>query len=258
MFLRNETFKEFIRFYPIVTGLVALHLVLWLLGDFLRLAPIIELKNWGVGVNALILDGQYWRLVTPIFLHADFTHALFNSFSLVLFGPALEQMLGKVKFSVMYLVAGIAGNLGTFIVSPDAYYAHLGASGAIFGIFGVYVYMVLNRNDLIDQSNAQIIMVIFILGLFMSFRPGINILGHLFGLIGGFAIAPVVLKNARSFSLWQLRAKHSTRRDDDEITFNPNRWKNRRMPGAGKGTGKKVFWGIIIFLVVVALFGRFF
>ncbi|WP_394220087.1 rhomboid family intramembrane serine protease [Halobacillus trueperi] len=254
MFVRTESFKEFIRFYPIVSFLVGLHFALWLLMDFLQLGFAVDLKEWGIGMNALILNGEYWRLATPIFLHGDFTHALFNSFSLVLFGPALEQMLGKGKFVVMYLFAGIVGNLGTFIVNPDAYYWHLGASGAIFGIFGVYLFMVMNRKHLIDTANSQIILAIFAIGLFMTFaRPNINIFGHLFGLIGGFAIAPVILKNARRFSLWQVRTRHS-RSDSDDISFDPNRWQKRKY--GRKNTGKYILWGIIIFLALFALVNR--
>ncbi|QAS52451.1 rhomboid family intramembrane serine protease [Halobacillus litoralis] len=255
MFVRTENFKEFLKFYPVVSFLVGLHFALWILMDFLQIGIAQDLKAWGMGVNLFILNGEYWRLVTPIFLHADFTHALFNSFSLVLFGPALEQMLGKGKFILMYLFAGIAGNIGTFIVNPDAYYAHLGASGAIFGIFGVYVFMVLFRKHLIDQANSQIILVIFALGLFMTFaRPNINVLGHLFGLIGGFAIAPPILRNARPFSLWQIRTRHSNR-GNNEISFNPTRWKKRKLPG--KSTGKYILWGIILFLALFALINRF-
>ncbi|MCA1012934.1 rhomboid family intramembrane serine protease [Halobacillus halophilus] len=254
MFVRTESFKEFLKFYPIVSTLVGIHLLLWILIDFLQFGFALELLRFGVGVNVLILEGEYWRLVTPIFLHAGFAHALFNSFSLVLFGPALEQILGKFKFIFMYLFAGIAGNLGTFIVNPDAYYQHLGASGAIFGIFGVYVFMVLFRKNLIDQANSQIVMVIFILGLFMTFtRPNINVLGHLFGLIGGFAIAPTILRNARPFSIWQQRARTSSQSSGD-ISFNPNRWKKRRFPW--KKYGGYAFWFVIIFLVAVALFSR--
>ncbi|WJE16166.1 rhomboid family intramembrane serine protease [Halobacillus sp. ACCC02827] len=253
MFVRTESFKEFLKFYPVISFLVGLHLVLWLLMDFLQLGFAQEWKAWGMGVNVFVLNGEYWRLVTPIFLHAGFAHALFNSFSLVLFGPALEQMLGKVKFIALYLFAGIAGNVGTFIVDPSAYYAHLGASGAIFGIFGVYIFMVWNRKHLIDQANSQIIGVIVALGLFMTFvRPNINILGHLFGLIGGFAIAPVVLRNARPFSIWQVR--RNTNRNDGDIHFDPDRWRKKKF--SSRQTGKYIVGGIILFLVLIALLNR--
>ncbi|WP_431801681.1 rhomboid family intramembrane serine protease [Halobacillus andaensis] len=251
MFVRTESFQEFIKFYPIVSGLVAIHLLLWLCIDVLQFPFAMQILREGIGNNYLVGQGDYWRLVTPIFLHGGFAHALFNSFSLVLFGPALEQMLGKAKFILMYLTAGIAGNIGTYLMSPDAFYQHLGASGSIFGIFGVYLFMVLYRKSLIGYANTQIIMVIFVLGLLMTFsRPGINIWAHLFGLIGGFAVAPPLLKKARPFSVWQNRAKFA-KQDQNDIGFNPNRW-NKRSNSTWKKYGKYILWGIIIFLVLLA------
>ncbi|GGF33221.1 putative rhomboid protease YdcA [Halobacillus andaensis] len=250
MFVRTESFQEFLKFYPIVSGLVAIHFLLWLFIDIIQLPIAMQILREGIGNNYLVGQGEYWRLVTPIFLHGGFAHALFNSFSLVLFGPALEQMLGKTKFILMYIAAGIAGNVGTYLMAPNAFYQHLGASGAIFGIFGVYLFIVLNRKSLIGSANTQIVMVIFVLGLFMTFsRPGINVWAHLFGLIGGFAVAPPLLRNVRPFSVWQNRAKFANRESKD-IAFNPNRWS--KGPSPLKKYGKYVFWGIIIFLIALA------
>ncbi|MCP3029246.1 rhomboid family intramembrane serine protease [Halobacillus sp. A5] len=251
MFVRTESFQEFIKFYPIVSGLIVIHLVLWLFIDIFQLSFAMQILREGIGNNYLVGQGEYWRLVTPIFLHGGFAHALFNSFSLVLFGPALEQMLGKTKFILMYLTAGIAGNLGTYFMAPDAFYQHLGASGSIFGIFGVYLFMVLYRKSLMGYANTQIIMVMLVLGLFMTFsRSGINIWAHLFGLIGGFAIAPPLLTKARPFSVWQNRSKFANREPKD-IGFNPNRW-NKRSNVTLKKYGKYLLWGVIIFLVLLA------
>ncbi|MBB5174220.1 rhomboid family intramembrane serine protease [Texcoconibacillus texcoconensis] len=223
MFIRNESFDSYIRSYPIVTGLIAINLILyvwvyffpWLGGDFIR--------DMGIGFNfAVIMLDEYWRLVTSIFLHAGLTHALFNSFSLFLFGPALEQMLGKMRFIVAYLGTGILANIGTLIVGGIDYNPHLGASGAIFGLFGIYIYMVLFRKDLIDSANAQIIMTIVVIGLIMTFvNPRINIYGHLFGLIAGAAIGPMILYKIKSFNRFRRRP------DPDEIAFDPNRWQKK-------------------------------
>ncbi|MUK89721.1 rhomboid family intramembrane serine protease [Ornithinibacillus sp. L9] len=250
MFIRTErSLKEFMQFYPIVSTLVIIHLALWILIHFLQLPFGIQLYQWGAGNNFFITMGEYWRLITPIFLHVDLMHTLFNSFALVLFGPALEQMLGKFKFIFAYLGAGIIGNLGSYLFGPE-FYTHVGASGAIYGIFGIYIFMVAFRKHLIDTGNSQIITTIFIIGLVMTFiQPNINIYGHIFGFIGGFILASVVLINAKPYSPW----RNQRFRDDSEIQFDPNRWNKKRFPKKFK---KNFLWIIIAVLVLLGLLSR--
>ena len=192
MFIRTEDFRTFLRLYPLISLIVAIHFLLWIVSLIPGVANL--LFGIGVGFNYAISQGEYWRLVTPIFLHAGFAHALFNSFSLVLFGPYLEYLLGKWKFLFLYLGSGIIANVAAyFLKSLD--YTHVGSSGAIFGLFGAYVYIVMNRKELIDRANSQVVMTILVLGLIMTFTGGnISVIGHIFGLIGGAALAPIVLR----------------------------------------------------------------
>src|SRR5690625_5201022 len=156
MFIRTErSLKEFIQYYPIVAGLVMIHLALWLMIDLLHLPMGDQLFQWGAGHNISTHNGEYWRLLTSMFLHAGLMHTLFNSFALVLFGPALEQMLGKFKFIIAYIGAGFIGNLATYLVAPTAFYVHVGASGAIYGLFGIYIFMVFFRKHLIDPGKDR-------------------------------------------------------------------------------------------------------
>lgn len=202
MFLRTErSITEFLKKYPVVSILAIINIGLWFMINFLKLPFALKIYDLGIGHNlsVLLLD-EYWRLFTPIFLHADLSHVAFNTFSLILFGPALEKMIGKFKFISIYLITGIIGNVGTFIVDIHSYIPHLGASGAIYGLFGVYIYMVLFRKDLISKADSQIIVTILVLGLVMTFiRPNINISAHLFGFLGGIIIGPLILRNAKSF-----------------------------------------------------------
>src|SRR5690625_4841464 len=193
MFIRRErSLKEFISFYPIVSILIGINLLLWFMTDFLQLPIGYTIYNWGIGHNLSVYHGEYWRLVTPIFLHGGLGHVVFNSFALVLFAPALEQMLGKMKFIFAYFFTGIAGNVGTYIIDPVSNTPHLGASGAIYGLFGIYMFMILFRKDLIDPANAQIVKVIFFIGLILTFvQSNINIAAHIFGFLGGFALGPL-------------------------------------------------------------------
>lgn len=260
MFIRTEkSVKEFIQFYPIVSLLIMIYLSLWFIIDVLQLSIGQDIYMWGVAINGLIHKGEYWRLLTAMFLHADFMHTLFNSFSLVLFGPALEQMLGRVKFIIAYLFAGLVGNIATYAFDPLAiHFAHLGASGAIYGLFGMYIYMVLFRKDLIDMQSAQMVTVIFFIGLVMTFlRPGINIKAHIFGFIGGILVAPFVLKHALPFSPWRnKKARIFTNNDHNDIKFDPNRWNKKKIiPDKVKRNLPWIFIGILLFFGMLSWLG---
>ncbi|NGP46255.1 rhomboid family intramembrane serine protease [Bacillaceae bacterium SIJ1] len=197
MFIRTESFKEFRRSFPIITILVAVQLIIALYMQ-LGLPYSAILMYQGVGFNYLIAEGEYWRLITPIFLHAGIAHVIFNCFSLVLFGPALENILGRVRFLILFFGSGILANIITFFIGPETL-SHVGSSGAVYGLFGIYVYMIFNRKDLIDRMNAQIIIIILVIGIIMSvFNTNVNIYGHLFGFVSGAALAPLLLAKRRS------------------------------------------------------------
>lgn len=188
MFIRTENFQTFVRLYPVVTFILAVQAVLWL---FFSL-PVPSVALWRdalTGYNLGVANGEWWRLVTPIFLHAGFTHLLFNSMSIFLFAPALERMLGKARFLLVYASSGMIGNIGTYFTEPLDY-LHVGASGAIFGLFGVYLFMVLFRKELIGQDNSKMILTLLAFAVLMSFiNSNINMMAHLFGLCGGFLLS---------------------------------------------------------------------
>ncbi|WP_077620339.1 rhomboid family intramembrane serine protease [Bacillus sinesaloumensis] len=238
MFIRTENFRQFLRLYPIISIIIAIHIILWLL-IFLSLPFGTTLMQHMIGFNFLIAEGEYWRLLSPIFVHSGFGHMLFNSFSLVLFGPALESMLGKFKFIVAYLLTGVAANLATFYIEPLEF-AHVGSSGAIFGLFGIYLYMVLFRKDLINQMNSQLIMTILIIGLVMTFiNSNVNIVAHIFGFIAGAIVAPIVLPKTSGQP--QVIMTRST-------SYRPR----VRLPR--QFTPKHILWIIIIILVLLGIF----
>jgi membrane associated rhomboid family serine protease len=196
MFTRTESFREFIRFYPVVSIIIAIHFLLYIL-TALPIFPNFWFKETFSGVNLYIMEGEYWRLFTPIFMHGGFTHVLFNSFSLVLFGPALERLLGKGTFLLIYLVSGVLANVATLLLEPLTY-VHVGSSGAIFGLFGYYISMILFRKHMLSQQNSQIILIICALSLIMTFiQPNINITAHIFGLLGGFLLGAIFYKKKK-------------------------------------------------------------
>jgi rhomboid protease GluP len=193
MFTRTESLKEFLRFYPIVSIIIIIHLFLFIIGYF-PFFPRSWIYETFSGVNLYVAQGEYWRLLTPIFLHSGFTHLLFNSISLILFGPALEKIAGKGRFVTIYLVSGIGANIATFLIQPLTY-VHVGSSGAIFGLFGYYLAIISFRKSMLSRENAQLIKTIAILSIIMTFlQPNINVTAHIFGLITGYLIGAVFLK----------------------------------------------------------------
>lgn len=240
MFIRTESFKEFRQLYPVVTWIVAIHLILYII----TLLPFIEsslLFEKLIGVNLYIAQGEYWRLVTPIFIHSGLAHTLFNSFSLVLFGPSLERILGKGRFILLYLAAGILANVATLILKPLTY-IHVGSSGAIFGLFGAYLALILFRKDIMSRENSQIVVTIAVIGLIMTFiQPNINVTAHLFGLLAGFLVGTVIIGRGRElrYTLKSVSTK-AIRRSANKGRFSP----------------KMLIWLGIALLAIIGLISR--
>lgn len=185
MFNRTENLSQYIKLYPVISILVAINIVVYLLG---LIPPLgISILNMGASVNYLIADGEYWRLVTSMFIHGGFFHLLFNMFSLYVFGPELERIAGKLRFFTIYIVSGFLGNVISFLLQPPNY-ASVGASGAIFGIFGAFVALVYYTRKTMPQLK-QIIMPIIIISIIMTFlQSDVNGTAHIAGLISGLVI----------------------------------------------------------------------
>lgn len=185
MFTRRESFKQYIQHYPVISVLIALNISIYIL----TMLPIIgtPIFNFGVGFNYLIAEGEWWRFITPMFLHGGIFHILFNMFALYLFGPELEKLTGKVRFLTIYFMAGLFGTIITFLIQ-DQMYTHVGASGAIYGIFGAFGALVYYARNTMPQLK-QVILPIIVISVIMTFlTPNINITAHLTGLVVGFLI----------------------------------------------------------------------
>lgn len=199
MFIRRENFKQFITLYPVVSSIIVINCIVFLL----TLIPGFgkRLLYAGMSVNGLIAQGEWWRIITSMFLHVGFTHVLFNMFSLFLFGPELEKIAGKMRFLTIYFLAGIFGSAATFLMHEPTY-ASVGASGALYGIFGAFAALVYYTRHLFPQLK-QIILPLIVLSVIMSFiMPNVNIAAHLGGLIAGFILG-IVYFNPKNMVRWR-------------------------------------------------------
>lgn len=132
-----------------------------------------------------------WRMVTSLFLHSTgfIMHIAFNMYALYILGRVLEPALGHLRFAVLYLVAGIGGSVGVLLLSaPNV--AVVGASGAVFGLFGAFLVVTKAHG-----GNMVPVLVIIGINLVIGFLPGANIAwqAHVGGLVTGGAVAAVLV-----------------------------------------------------------------
>ncbi|MCM3586336.1 rhomboid family intramembrane serine protease [Mesobacillus maritimus] len=148
------------------------------------------LIQFGAKFNPLIIEGEWWRFLTPMFLHIGFLHLLMNSMALYYLGPLVERIYGNIRFLFIYIFAGFAGVLGSFIFSTNL---SAGASGAIFGCFGALLYFGVVFPRLFFRTLGVNILIVLAINLMFGFTvPGIDNAGHIGGLIGGFAAAGIL------------------------------------------------------------------
>ncbi|MDQ2854031.1 MAG: rhomboid family intramembrane serine protease [Chloroflexota bacterium] len=148
------------------------------------------LSEAGAVYGPAVASGEWWRLITAAFLHLGILHIGFNMYALWLFGPLMEQMYGHLEYAVIYLLCALGGNVLTILAAPNV--PALGASGAIFGLFGL-AFIVSRRRHLLlgPQARAMLSRVgtLLVLNLIITFSvPFISWTGH----VGGLAVGAVI------------------------------------------------------------------
>ena len=146
---------------------------------------------------AVLVQGEYWRLFTALFLHGGFTHLLFNIFALYILGPPLERSIGTIRFAVCYLMSGLASSAGVvgLTVLGFVQVAQLvGASGCIMGIVGAWAgFLVRHRHaSQAKQRLANVGLIVVIQVAFDLSTPQVSMAAHLCGLIAGFFLGLIL------------------------------------------------------------------
>jgi membrane associated rhomboid family serine protease len=137
--------------------------------------------QYGDGTLAGVANGEWWRLLSSAFLHYGPVHLAFNMFSLYFAGSILEQVIGRWRFLLLYLVSGLAGAAGALYWSPNS--ITVGASGAIFGVLGAL--FVLERRGNIATGGQVAALIVLNLVITFAYSGSISVGGHIGGLIAG-------------------------------------------------------------------------
>ena len=191
--------NEFQR-YPITYGIIGINVLVYIFSALFSQDIVDMDMQTLVDMGALygpltVLKGEWWRLFTAMFLHGGMTHLLMNMFSLYLIGRGVEMYFDTKSYLIIYLFSGLLGGLASLYMHPNS--VGIGASGAIFGVFGALAGFFLAHRDKIAAHSkafmkdfAVVLGINLVLGLSI---PSIDVSAHIggliIGLIGGFVIS---------------------------------------------------------------------
>lgn len=192
---------------PVVTHVLLAILVIVYLPMLLSPELNNSFINWGSLQKLPIINGEWWRLITATFLHGSVVHIAFNGYALYIIGKELEAFFGRTRFAAIYALSGLAGSVTSFYFVPymvsGEVVSGVGASGAIFGVFGALaVYYGLNRRLYGRFGTVNFRVIIGVLALNLLLDYGLNASGlvridssaHIGGLLAGglvgFILAP--------------------------------------------------------------------
>ena len=182
-------------------GIIGVNVVIYLGMLAAGISPmdptIPELLRWGANLGSLTTSGQWWRLLTCTFLHIGLFHILFNMWVLWDIGHFMERLLGRVGFATLYLLSGLAGSIASMWWNP--FIVSAGASGAIFGLYGGLLGCLLAGLGTIPEDVAKGLRknALIFLGYNLVWglmHQGIDMAGHLGGLVGGLAFGFALIK----------------------------------------------------------------
>lgn len=180
---------------------IAVFLLLSLFGDT---EDAVFMMRHGAMYRELITQEQeYYRIITCLFLHFGITHLLNNMVMLGAVGWNLEMEIGKIRFLLIYFGSGILGNILSLWhdIQTDTNVVSAGASGAIFGLMGALLYVVIANRGRLGRLSGRGMLIMVALSLYFGFTSsGVDNLAHVGGLVCGFIMAAVLYRKKRQYT----------------------------------------------------------
>ena len=168
---------------------IIVFIVLEIMGDT-HSAPF--MLEHGASYAPMVLEGQYWRLFSCMFLHFGFEHLAYNMFSLIFLGDIIESVMGPVRYLIIYIVGGLGGNIISVMLSMRSgrYAVAAGASGAIFACMGAFLYFALRNRSSFGPSHMRRLGMMIMLMIMQSLvDKGVDNAAHIGGFVSGFILA---------------------------------------------------------------------
>ncbi|MEZ4769166.1 MAG: rhomboid family intramembrane serine protease [Caldilineales bacterium] len=171
---------------------------------------------FGAQQNQLVASGDFYRLLSSMFIHIGLVHLAFNTWALYVIGLGLERLYGSGRYLVIYILSGLGGSLVSYVLAPANVSA--GASGAIFGLIGAEIaFFYRHRATFGQASQQQLRSLLLVAGINLVFGftfPGINNYAHIGGLIFGAALGWVLAPQYQMPTVFQPYGENSVILED--------------------------------------------
>lgn len=170
------------------------------------------LVRMGANIQSKVLAGEVWRLVTSIFLHGGYLHVFFNVYVLLVLGTFINRLMGNAAYLTLFFISGIAGSL------TSVYLGHaevsVGASGALWGLFGASAALVMRPSTLVSEPIRKEIrratLINIVINLAISFLPTIDLWAHLGGGIAGFILGDLFIRTMNCSEFYKVTSRFLT------------------------------------------------
>lgn len=187
------SFKEELKKEPVTAVFMILNVLVFLISEFMGGSQDISVMlDAGAAYTPYILDGEYYRIFTCMFLHFGIEHLANNMLVLFVLGGRLERTIGKIRFVLIYILGGIFGNILSLVLEMrnGDFGVSAGASGAVFAVTGALIYVVIRHRGRVEDLSTKQILVMAAFSLYFGFTSsGVDNAAHVGGLIAGFLLA---------------------------------------------------------------------
>ena len=191
---------EEVKKWPVTAGLAALNAAMYFVITLTgRPEDTMHMIRLGAAYTPYILEGEWYRLFTAMFLHFGFTHLANNMLVLAVLGTRLEGLVGHVRLALIYLLGGIGGNLVSMWMEcrSGSFAVRAGASGADFALTGAMLWLALRNRGRAGDLTTRQVLIMAALSLYLGFAgSGVNNAAHIGGLICGFVLTMVLCPHA--------------------------------------------------------------
>ena len=181
--------------------IILINCICFILAEFVGSTTVPDtLIRCGALYSPLVNDGQYWRFITSMFMHSGVQHLINNMLTLYVLSDIFERELGTVKYIVVYLLGGIAGNVIEFVLDmrTEGFSFCVGASGAVFAVLGGLIAVLIINRGHVRGMTLKRILIMAALSVYSGFAsPDIAVAAHLGGMASGFLMALLLYRKKR-------------------------------------------------------------